>query len=271
MHLNSRVERAEWSQATGKWRVTISQQQQQQDESDGGGSGSSTRTFVDEAHFLITGTGHFSDPRLPAYPGMADYGGHLRHSSNWDAAFDARGKRIAVIGNGASGIQVLPPLQKVAAHVDHYARSPTWVAAPIGGEDYARFVEEKIGEARRSPAGYVGFRKALEATLFSRFGGIFRQTARSDEARESITALMAKRLGDRDDLAGQIIPSFPVGCRRLTPGPGYLEALTAGNVSYISSPIDRFVHDGIITKDGKHRKLHSLSVSLSDGPDSLDF
>jgi cation diffusion facilitator CzcD-associated flavoprotein CzcO len=53
---------------------------------------------VDEADFLITATGHFSEPRLPEYPGIGDFKGHLRHSSNWDPNFDPTGKRIAVIG-----------------------------------------------------------------------------------------------------------------------------------------------------------------------------
>lgn len=241
IHLNSRVESAEWSEGKGKWLVTISEQQ-----------GDVQRTLIDEANFLITGTGHFSDPRLPAYPGMNEYQGHLRHSSNWDPNFDPNGKRIAVIGNGASGIQVLPQLQKVAQHIDHYARNPTWVAAPLGGEKHAAFVDDNIAKARESPAEYVKFRKELESTLFSRFGGIFKHTDRNDEARKSITALMTKRLGTRDDLVDQIIPIFPPSCRRLTPGPGYLEALTADNVSYITDEIDHFVRDGIVTKDGTH-------------------
>lgn len=244
IHLDSRVEKAEWCQDKGKWILTISQKQGDDDTQ-------TRRTFIDEANFIITGTGHFSDPRLPKYPGMDKYQGHLRHSSNWDPNFDPKNKRIAVIGNGASGIQILPQLQKVAKHIDHYARNPTWVAAPIGGENHAAFVEDNIEKARQSPSEYVKFRKQLESTLFSRFGGIFK-TEKNDDARKSITSLMTKRLGSRNDLVNQIIPTFPPSCRRLTPGPGYLEALTADNVSYITTEIDCFVHDGIVTKDGTY-------------------
>lgn len=256
IRLNNRVESAEWSQSKGKWLVTISQQQP--------GDSQPRQTFVDEANFLITGTGHFSDPRLPNYPGMDEFQGHLRHSSNWDPSFDPSGKRIAVVGNGASGIQVLPQLQKVAQHIDHYARNPTWVAAPIGGEHHATFVDENIQEARLSPSNYVNFRKQLESTLFSRFGGIFKQTDKNDDARKSITALMTKRLGGRDDLLGQIIPIFPPSCRRLTPGPGYLEALAADNVSYITTEIDHFVRDGIVTKDGMYDYCYLISGSCEE-------
>jgi cation diffusion facilitator CzcD-associated flavoprotein CzcO len=83
IRLNSRVVSAEWSEEKGKWLVTVR---------------SPSGEHVDEADFLVNATGHFSDPRLPNYPGQSDYEGHLRHSSHWDPNFDPTGKRIAVIG-----------------------------------------------------------------------------------------------------------------------------------------------------------------------------
>lgn len=83
IHLNTRVTKAEWSEEKGKWLVTVV---------------SRNRTHIDEADFLITGTGHFSDPRLPKYAGIEEFQGLLRHSSNWDPAFEPAGKKIAIIG-----------------------------------------------------------------------------------------------------------------------------------------------------------------------------
>jgi cation diffusion facilitator CzcD-associated flavoprotein CzcO len=83
IHLNTRVTKAEWSEEKGKWLVTVA---------------SRNRTHIDEADFLITGTGHFSDPRLPKYAGIEEFQGLLRHSSNWDPAFEPAGKKIAIIG-----------------------------------------------------------------------------------------------------------------------------------------------------------------------------
>ncbi|KAF2014038.1 FAD/NAD(P)-binding domain-containing protein [Aaosphaeria arxii CBS 175.79] len=243
---NHKVQEARWSENKGKWVVQV--------EANG-------RVFTDEGDFLITATGHFSDPRLPNYPGQSEYKGHLRHSSNYDPNFDPTGKRIAVIGNGASGLQVLPQLQKKAARIDHYARNKTWVAAPIGGESLETFVSDRIERARESPEEYLKFRKDLESQLFSRFGGIFKDGTKNNEARESITKLMATRLGDRNDLLSEILPDFAPNCRRLTPGPGYLEALTANNVEYISTPIERFTKTGIVTKDGTHREVDAVICS----------
>lgn len=78
---------------------------------------------MDYFHFLITAIGHFNEWKLPSYPGMSDFRGVVHHSSAWDPSFDPNGKRIATIGNGASGIQVTTALQKTASHVDHYVRN----------------------------------------------------------------------------------------------------------------------------------------------------
>lgn len=78
--------------------------------------------------YVLTAIGHFNEWKLPNYPGIKDFKGPLFHSSNYDPKFDPKGKRIATIGNGASGIQVTTELQKVADHVDHYARNRTWIA-----------------------------------------------------------------------------------------------------------------------------------------------
>ncbi|KAH8645424.1 putative flavin-binding monooxygenase [Xylariales sp. PMI_506] len=242
----TRVTRAEWSEVKGKWLVEIE-------------SPEGVRT--EEANFLITATGYFSDPRLPKYPGMDKFKGNLRHTSDWDANFDLAGKRIAVIGNGASGIQVLPQLQKVAAHIDHYARNKTWVASPIGGEDLAQYVADNIEEARKSPEAYHEFRKALTFRLHTRFGFIFQDSKENDGAREQITKLMGDRLGGRQDLIDAIIPDFAPQCRRLTPGPGYLEALTQENVNYINTQIESFTETGIRTVDGVERDVDAVICS----------
>lgn len=125
------------------------------------------------------------------------------------------------------------------------------MAAPIGGEDLADFVADNIEDARLSPEKYLRFRKALEAKLFSRFGSIFKDGPQNAAAEESIRKLMKARLSGSDELAEEIIPEFSVGCRRLTPGPGYLEALTADNVRYIRDHIAELTETGIRTVDGR--------------------
>merc|ERR1711969_346985 len=97
--------------------------------------------YAPEFDVVITAIGRFNAWKLPDYPGIKEYQGHLRHSSAWDPKFDPTGKNVAVIGNGASGIQVVPNIQPLVKHLDHYARSPTWIAGSFGGEGPGRRLE----------------------------------------------------------------------------------------------------------------------------------
>ncbi|KPI40175.1 putative sterigmatocystin biosynthesis monooxygenase stcW [Cyphellophora attinorum] len=206
IQLSHRVLEARWSEALAKWQIRVEHL---------------GAVRVEEADFLITATGHFSDPRLPSYPGIETFQGHLRHTSNYDPAFDAAGKRVAVIGNGASGIQVLPQLQKVAKSLDHYARSPTWIAGSFGGEKIPPSTSDSRELAPQDAQGYTQFRKSIENKSFDRFSIIFKDQLPNKKARETFQGLMAARLGDkRDELLDAVTPSFSPNCRRLTPGPG---------------------------------------------------
>ncbi|TVY28748.1 putative sterigmatocystin biosynthesis monooxygenase [Lachnellula hyalina] len=240
---NSIVKRATWAEAKGKWIVDVTVNGQDQ---------------IDEAEFLITATGHFSNPLLPRYQGIEDYKGHLRHSSNWDPSFDPTGKRVAVIGNGASGLQILPPLQKVVQHLDHYARSPTWIAGSFGGEDLNGLTTTERPPQSRDAATFHEYRKNLEAKSFKRFAAVIKNGEKNAALRSTFKKLMADRLDGRTDLLDTIVPEFSPSCRRLTPGPGYLEALTKDNVSYISTNIEKFTENGIQTTDGVHREVDAV-------------
>ncbi|KAA8641282.1 uncharacterized protein ATNIH1004_002022 [Aspergillus tanneri] len=153
-------------------------------------------------------------------------------------------RRIALIGNGASGLQVLPSIQPLAHHVDHYARNRTWVADSFGTTGVRRLepniIPPEQRETFKDSERYQQYRKSIEQGYFSRFGAIFKNSPENLEQREKWTQLMLGRVIDKPELGDLIIPDFPPNCRRPTPGPGYLEALTKPNVSYIQTPIQRF-------------------------------
>ncbi|KAF9894843.1 hypothetical protein FE257_004464 [Aspergillus nanangensis] len=250
--LRSEVLRATWSEMKGKWIVEIKQTDEQ------------TRRSVvlhDEAEFLVTSTGRFSSPKLPDIPGLGEFQGPVIHTSAWDNAFDPTGKKLALIGNGASGLQILPQLQKMASHVDHYTRNPTWVAGTLGAEKLSRDVpipEELKTRWAENPHEYHQYRKDLEAQAWTRFAIVERGGAKNQSARVDFEKLMSTRLGDRQDLKPLVIPEFPPNCRRLTPGPGYLEAVTQSNVSYIRTPILSATPLGIQTQQGEERPVDAI-------------
>ncbi|KAH6676226.1 hypothetical protein B0J14DRAFT_350711 [Halenospora varia] len=261
LKLRTKVNGAKWDGTTGKWTVSIENIE-------------NSEKYQETFDVLITAVGRFNAWRLPDYPGIADYEGHLRHSSNWDPNFQPAGKRVAVIGNGASGIQLVPNLQPLVQHLDHYARSPTWIAGSFGGEGPGRRLEpnyyaEELLKSFEDPDKYHAFRKALETKFYGRFGTIIKGSEQNAGLREDFIKLMGERLKKKPELLELIVPDFPPNCRRLTPGPGYLEALTEDNVSFIRTPISHFTKEGIVTNDGIERKVDAIICSTGANIDML--
>ncbi|PLB53549.1 putative flavo protein [Aspergillus steynii IBT 23096] len=246
LRFQQQVEKAEWIPQLGKWRVTLQDLKE-------------NKTYVEELDVVINAIGHFNAWQLPNYEGIGQFQGPLFHSSHWQHDVELTGKRIALIGNGASGLQVLPSIQPIAEHVDHYARNRTWVADSFGTTGVRRlepnlFTPEQL-ESFKDPEKYIEYRKSIEQGYFSRFGAVFKNSEENQELRDKWTQLMLGRIGDKPELGDKLIPEFPPNCRRATPGPGYLEALTKPNVSYIQTPIQKFTPTGIVTADGEERPV----------------
>ncbi|KIW81185.1 hypothetical protein Z517_04210 [Fonsecaea pedrosoi CBS 271.37] len=243
-----RVQDVDWNDQDGQWTIT-------------GVNPKTGESFTEKADFVLPAIGRFNDWRLPAYPGVSDYQGHLRHTSNWDPSFDPKGKKIAIIGNGASGIQVLPNLQPLAKHIDHYARSRTWIAGSWAGDERTfepQWYSEEQKKEFLDPEKYLKFRKELEDKYWRRFPSTFRGSEENLAMRDRFIQIMAQRLAKKPELLDLLVPDFSPNCRRLTPGPGYLEALTADNVTLIQDPIKRFTATGIETATGEHREVDAV-------------
>jgi cation diffusion facilitator CzcD-associated flavoprotein CzcO len=261
LKLQHKILGATWDDKVGKWSLAVENL-------------AANEGYTEEFDVVITAIGRFNAWRLPDYPGIKDYQGHLRHSSNWDPNFDPTGKTVAVIGNGASGIQLVPNLQKVVKHLDHYVRSKTWIAGSFGGEGAGRRLEpnyfpEDLLKSFEDPEVYYQFRKELESKFYNRFGTLFRGTEENNRIKEEFIKLMTERLKKKPELLNEIVPDFSPNCRRLTPGPGYLEALTEDNVSFIRTPISHFTPSGIVTTDGIERKVDAVICSTGANIDML--
>ncbi|KAK7957697.1 FAD-binding monooxygenase moxY [Apiospora saccharicola] len=224
------------------------------------------RQFTQTADFVLTAVGRFNAWKLPDYPGLDEFEGLLRHTSNWDPEFDPAGKRVAIIGNGASGIQVVSHLHKKVAHLDHYARSPTWIADSFAGDKTSLEPKPAAPTLRRGP-----WRKAFEDKYWRGFETWLRNSDRNNDARVALTESMKQRLlqSNRPELLETLIPEFSPHCRRLTPGPGYIEAITAEKTDYIQTRIARFTKTGIETVDGRHREVDAIFCATGANVDMI--
>lgn len=128
------------------------------------------------------------------------------------------------------------------------------------------FTSEQL-EAFKHPATYLKYRKALESNFFRGFEAQLKDSETSQNAKRNFLASMEQRLDGDKDLMAKLVPEFPPNCRRLTPGPGYLEALKASNVTLVQTPIERFTASGIVTTDGVHREVDAVIASTGANVD----
>jgi cation diffusion facilitator CzcD-associated flavoprotein CzcO len=246
--LETKVEDVAWDDEESVWNVKVRDLK-------------SDSVSLQKADFVLPAIGRFNAWKLPDYPGISEYKGHLRHASNWDPSFDPSGKSVAVIGNGASGIQLVANIQRVVKRLDHYARNKTWIAASWVGDERTFEPQPFSDEQKQSfkdPQTYLKFRKQLEDKYWRRFGAFFRASAENTEAQERFTQIMKERLVKKAELLDRLIPDFSPNCRRLTPGPGYLEAISEENVHYIQTPIKRITATGIETIDCETRDVDAI-------------
>ncbi|PYH91890.1 flavin-binding monooxygenase [Aspergillus ellipticus CBS 707.79] len=248
------VSEAVWHEEDGQWKLQIKDLD-------------SDSVYQDHCDVLISATGFLNAWKWPDIPGLHDFKGKLMHSARWDEDFDCSGKRVAVIGNGSSGIQIVPGLLPKVPHIDHYVRSRTWIAPGFAGEEVAKrgadldnfsFTPEELETFKKDHSAYQEFRKGVELGLQSIHGGTLLGTPEQLGAKELFIENMKRRLSKNPALFDDLVPSFPPICRRLTPGPGYLEALTDDKVDIITSEIVRVDADGIITADGTHHQTDVL-------------
>ena len=236
LRLSTKVIGSFWDSESARWRLEV--------EADG-------KRSIEYFDFVIHAMGRFNSWKMPTYPGMEKYTGGLFHSSNWDSSFDPTGKHVALIGNGASGVQILPALQKISSHIDHYARNPTWIGGAFTPwlrerQDGPMPIREEVRETFQDCDVYMLYRRKLEDGFWRTYQAQIADSEASNALPEKLLGLMKKRLdGDsRSELFEKLVPDFPPHCRRLTPAPGYLESLIQDNVTLVQTSIERFTEDG---------------------------
>ncbi|OAA66665.1 flavin-binding monooxygenase [Niveomyces insectorum RCEF 264] len=257
--LRHRVLRASWLPEVAQWAVEV------QNLDTNGGDGGGGEVFVDTADFFVCAQGRISEPKWPDIPGLTDvFQGRVVHSAQWPQDLDYAGKRVAVIGAGASGQQVVSNLVRPAGHVDHYVRTKTWIASSLVGDfDEATadapgghvYTDEEKRAFHEKPGAYVAYRRGLELRMQrSRLKGSNIIGHPANEAlRDKILNRMLERLDGDEAWLARLTPDYVVGCKRPTPAPGYLEALKTPALSYITAGIARADATGLVTVDGTHR------------------
>jgi cation diffusion facilitator CzcD-associated flavoprotein CzcO len=248
---NSKVTSAIWDEEQGKWHVKIEQ---------------NGTTIEDTCDILINGSGVLNSWSWPKIPGLHDFKGHISHSADykvWQNSVDLSGKTVAVIGNGSSGIQIVPEVAKVATKCINFVREGTWISAPFAEElsgapgTNRKYTQEEKDEFRKNPEKLKQHRHDLAHAFNHFYEALIEGGTANQEATKATKAMMADRLKNKPELLEKLVPKWSLGCRRLTPGHGYLEALTKPNVDLVVGHIEKITPDGILV-DGKEYKVDAL-------------
>lgn len=242
---DTELEHAEWDDEAGRWRVRTS----------GGEIWAKT---------LVTGTGGLSEPRMPDIAGIATFAGPLFHSARWDHDADLTGKRVAVIGTGASAIQIVPELAKVVGHLDVYQRSAPWVI-PRNDRRYSRL--ERLA-LRRLP----GLARLYRTGIYWAHEGyvpMFTVMPRLGAPAEK-AALANLRKGVADPvLRDRLTPRFRLGCKRILRSNTYYPAIASPNVDLVTDPITRIEPHAVVTGDGVEHPVDAIVVATGFWTTSL--
>ena len=200
---------------------------------------------VRHVRVLILATGPLNRPSFPAIPGLERFGGSFVHSSAWDASLDLTGKRVAVIGTGASGVQVAPNIAGQVARLTVFQRSAPWVM-PRGDRRTTRLERWLF---RRFPASQALVRAVIYWGLEGVGSAFFGNTWLARVLRR--VALRKLRREVRDpQVRAKLTPDYAIGCKRLTVSDDFLPTFNRDNVELVTDPIGEITRDGVRTRSG---------------------
>lgn len=231
LRLGCELESADWDEEAALWRI---------------------RTSEDglTARVLVSAIGGLVEPSLPDIPGIGEFEGEVFHSARWNHDCDLDGKRVAVIGTGASAIQIVPAIAGQVEHLDVYQRTPPWIMP--------HFNRPTLGLERRLFRALPALQRIKRAASYLRHELMI--PALTIEPRllkglELIGKSHLRRQVADPELRRKLTPSYLPGCKRLLPTNDYLPALTRADVELVTDPIERLTPTGIVTADGERREI----------------
>ncbi|MGW7364560.1 flavin-containing monooxygenase [Streptomyces sp. NPDC054841] len=205
------------------------------------------------ADVVVSAAGPLADPKVPEIPGLADFPGKVFHSARWDHDYDLRGKRVAMIGTGASAIQIVPAIQPEVGKLTLFQRTPPWVLPRMdrrisGVERWLHRQLPFTGTARR---GLLWGIRELQVSAF---------TKRPNELGliESLAkANMAKAVKD-PALRAKLTPSYRIGCKRILLSSEYYPAIAKPNVDVVASGLTEIRGSTVVAADGTETEVDAI-------------
>ncbi|NPT62265.1 flavin-containing monooxygenase [Paraburkholderia elongata] len=205
------------------------------------------------ARVLISGMGGLSRAAVPNIPGIEKFKGKAFHSQHWDHAYSLEGKRVAVIGTGASAIQFVPQIAPRVSHLNLFQRTPPWIM-PKADRAVKPFEQWLF---KHLPFTQKIMRSALYCMLESRAFGFAIHPSLMKTAQKVAERHLRRQVPD-PQLRATLTPNYTMGCKRILISNDYFPALSRQNVSVTTTGIARVEEDAVITTDGARHPADCL-------------
>jgi 4-hydroxyacetophenone monooxygenase len=211
------------------------------------------------ANFVIGASGLLRIARWPDIPGRDDFAGPSFHSTYWDHGVDITGRRVAIIGTGASANQIVPAIAPVVSDLLVFQRSPHWMMS------HPQYGKALVGTERWLVDHVPTYREWFRFRQFWAFGDPILDNIRidpewphperavnaaNDRFRAQLTEYIETQLSDRPELVERVLPDYPPYAKRMVVDNGWYQALRRDNVRLVTAPIERITATGVQTTDG---------------------
>lgn len=206
-----------------------------------------------EADVLISAVGQLDRPAVPDVPGRDSFAGLQFHSACWPGEVDLEGRRVGVVGNGSSAVQLVPEIAPVAGHLTVFQRSPAWIAPK---PDRA-YTAAEIARFRRRPAALRLHRLGIFLSLEKNFLVFGRNGFARRRFERQALATLADKVAD-PVLRRCLTPDYPAGCKRIVLSNNWYDTLVRPNVDVVARRIARITPEAVETAEGERHALDVL-------------
>ncbi|MGY2004074.1 flavin-containing monooxygenase [Blastococcus sp. SYSU DS1024] len=231
------VTAARWDDAARRWLVT-------------------TTAGEFRAQVLVSAAGALADPTYPDIPGLETFEGTVMHSARWDSAHDVSGEKVAVIGTGASAIQIVPAIQPQVESIAVYQRTPAWVVPRTDHEvkPWARRLYRLVPGLQRAVRGMLYVLREFLVLGMAKRRVFLRPVGRL------ATAHLERQVRD-PKLRAALTPDYTVGCKRILISNDYFPAVTAPNAELVTAGIAEIRPRSVVTGDGVERPTDTIVLA----------
>lgn len=257
IRFNTEVEEARWEDKSYQWQTKV--------QVTGGKAAEFGDQYTIKSDYLISCVGQLNQPYRPDIQGLSSFQGTVMHSARWNWNESLDGKRVAIIGNGATAAQIVPEIAKVAQDLIVFQRTPNWVVPRS---------DQAITKTRQALYRYLpAIRRRYRASLMDFREGFYDAAVVEDsnmnnEVMEWCTTMMKSQLTRKPELTNVLTPNYPPGCKRIIISDDYYPALDRPNVHLETNGIDKVVPSGIVAGG---RDLQLDAIILATGFRSVDF